>query len=97
MTTHPNTAESPLPRTADAMASPISDIVGENFYAPEGELPDVGYQGPAPDGHCVVWVDSPGTDQRMAVVGIAVEGDDEAVVTVTAGSARKPRGHPEPI
>jgi hypothetical protein len=87
MTAHPNTAEAPLPWTADAMATLISDIVGENFYAPEGELPDVGYQGPGPDGHCVVWVDSPGADHRMALVVIAVEGDDEPEVTVTAVGA----------
>jgi hypothetical protein len=85
MTAHPNTAEAPLPWTADAIATLISDFVGENFYAPGGELPEVGYEGPAPDGHCVVWVDSPGADQRMAVVVIAVEGDDEPQVTVTAG------------
>jgi hypothetical protein len=48
MTTHPNTAESPLPWTADAMASLISDIVGENFYAPEGELPDSATRAPPP-------------------------------------------------
>jgi hypothetical protein len=85
MSTHPSTAEAPLPWTADAMATLISDMVGENFYAPEGELPDVGYEGPAADGHCVVWVDSPGAPQRMAVVVVAVEGDGEPQVTVTAG------------
>ena len=47
MTAHPNTAEAPLPWTADAIATLISDIVGENFYAPGGELPEVGYEGPA--------------------------------------------------
>jgi hypothetical protein len=85
MSTHPSTAESPLPWTADALAALISDIVSENFYAPEGELPDVGYEGPAGDGHCVVWVESPGAAQRMAVVVVAIEGDGEPHVTVTAG------------
>jgi hypothetical protein len=85
MTTHANTAETPLPWTAGAMATLIADIVGENFFAPQGDLPDVGYQGPAPDGHCVVWVDNPGAGHRMAVVVIAVQGDAEAEVTVTAG------------
>jgi hypothetical protein len=73
--TDASTAESPLPWTADAVATHISDVLAGNYFAPEGALPDVGYQGPDDEGAYVVWVESSGTPVQIAVVVMEVEPD----------------------
>jgi hypothetical protein len=82
--THPSTAESPMPWTADALANHISDVLAENYYEPEGALPEVGIETPEEEDKRVIWVESPGSTLRMAVVVVEVEGG-ERPVHVTLG------------
>lgn len=74
---HPNSAESPLPWSADAIATQLADVLAQNYYEPSGDLPDVGYDGADESGRCVVWAVSAGEPVRMAVVVQPVTADDQ--------------------
>lgn len=85
--THPSTAESPVAWTADSVATLVSDLLAQNYFAPEGALADVGYEGPDETGACTVWLDSPGAAERLAliVVPVAAGGDQPTVRITTTG------------
>ncbi|MGZ4521759.1 MAG: hypothetical protein ACXVXW_15300 [Mycobacteriaceae bacterium] len=72
---HPSSSESPLPWTADALATQLADVIADNYYEPSGDLPDVGYDGPDELGRCVIWAVSAGAVPRMVVVVQSVDED----------------------
>ena len=71
----PSSAESPLPWAAGTVAAQVADVLGQNYYAPAGDLADVSSEGPDEDDAHVVWAESAGSPTNIAVVVIEVDAE----------------------
>ncbi|MDP9432631.1 MAG: hypothetical protein M3P91_07985 [Actinomycetota bacterium] len=85
MTIESENAEGALQWTAEEIANQISDRLSDNYFLPQGEPPDLASDDVGSDDHHkVIWLDSPGAEERFAVVVLGyTPSEDSAAATYT--------------